>query len=113
MIVLLAFSFGSSFHEQSEQDFFAGFDALVWLIIFLGSVGGMIVSVIMRHFSNLLKTIAVSLALCGTVAVQTYFSVSSLSASWILSALVVVSAAYIFFESDTTKKKISPDISDV
>ena len=73
-----------------EGGLFQGFDAVVVLVVIFEALGGLIVSVVIKHADNILKTLATSLSIV-TSSVVSYFLLD-----FRVTGLFVVGAACIF-----------------
>uniref|UniRef100_A0A5K3FVS2 UDP-galactose translocator n=1 Tax=Mesocestoides corti TaxID=53468 RepID=A0A5K3FVS2_MESCO len=51
----------------TTKGFFFGYDGLVWLVIFVQSLGGLLVAAVVRYADNILKTFATSVAIVLTL----------------------------------------------
>jgi UDP-sugar transporter A1/2/3 len=79
-----------------EKGFHHGYDALVWLVIMLTSLGGLIVAVVIKYADNILKGFATSIAIViGCVANIFLFGVD-LNLQFLLGTSLVVSAVWLY-----------------
>ncbi|CBH18745.1 CMP-sialic acid transporter, putative [Trypanosoma brucei gambiense DAL972] len=56
------------------QEYFRGFDSLVWLMIFVQAVGGLLVALVIKHTDNIMKAFAAgcSIVLSGILSLLIY-----------------------------------------
>ena len=75
---------------------FHGFNALVWTMIATGSLGGLLVSLVMKYADNILKTFTTSISIILTVILSTIFLDFEISHLFILGTVVVCLSIYLY-----------------
>ena len=84
-------------HELFRSDgFFYGYDATVCAVILLQAAGGLIVAIVMRHASTVLKCFAVALSICLCTIVSASQGHETLSFSKIAGILFVNFATFLY-----------------
>lgn len=79
-----------------EQGFFYGYDAMVWFVIALQSLGGLLVAVVVKYADNILKGFATSLAILVSCIVSIFFFNFQLSLQFTLGAGLVMFSIYLY-----------------
>jgi hypothetical protein len=57
--------------------FFFGWNIYVWIVIFISAIGGIVVSVVIRHTDNVKKGFCQALAIGGTAAIAIFLGDST------------------------------------
>ncbi|VDN10350.1 unnamed protein product [Dibothriocephalus latus] len=68
----------------TERGFFFGYDGLVWLVIFIQSLGGLLVAAVVCYADNILKNFSTSVAIIMTLLLSVVFLHHSVT--WFLVA---------------------------
>jgi len=79
---------------------FYGYDVFVVVIIILQAIGGLVVAVVMRYASNVMKCFAISLSICNCAFVTSYLfpdtSNAGLSAHQMLGIGLVIGSTFLY-----------------
>jgi UDP-sugar transporter A1/2/3 len=108
------------FLQDSEviftHGFFHGYNTLTWCVVAVASLGGILVSLVIRHTSNLAKTYAVSMAIL-VVSFVSYLldpQTTQLSLAWCLAACVVIISVLLFTDPVAQPPKLdAPKVAGV
>jgi len=76
--------------------FFHGYDAMVWLVIILQSLGGLLVAVVVKYADNILKGFAASMAIVVSCVVSIFFFDFRLSLQFTIGASLVMGSIYLY-----------------
>ena len=80
-----------------KNGFFAGYDVLVWIVIFLAALGGLVVAVVVKYADNVLKGFAASASIVLSCVISSmFFHDSTISAAFAFGATVVCGSAYTY-----------------
>ncbi|XP_018120938.1 CMP-sialic acid transporter [Xenopus laevis] len=102
--------------QVMEKGFFYGYSFLVWIVIFLASVGGLYTSVVVKYTDNIMKGFSAAAAIVlSTVASVILFGLQ-ITFTFAIGALFVCVSIYIYGlpRKDTTKievKELSSNLS--
>lgn len=88
-----------------HRGFFAGFTALTVAVVVVQSVGGLLVSLVIRHASNLAKSYVVSVAIFATGGISFLFLDFQPDLSFALGAALVVCSVLLYNEPDRWKRE--------
>jgi UDP-sugar transporter A1/2/3 len=93
-----------------EKGLFHGYNPLVWSVVMVASLGGIMVSLVIRHTSNLAKTYAVSMAILAVSFVSYWIdpNAAQLSVAWFLAAMVVIISVLLFTDPASQPPKDAP-----
>jgi UDP-galactose transporter len=80
--------------------FFQGFTSWTWTVIVLHSLGGLLVTAVMKFADNLLKGFAMAASLVSACFFSVYFFHFVLTANFIFGALMVVLATFLYLLED-------------
>ena len=97
--ISLLLAFMKDFDAYNSVGFFHGFDGIVVIVLLLQALGGVIVAIVMRHASNLLKCFAVSISICLCAIISVSQGQEELSAHLIVGVLLVNTATFIYSSS--------------
>ena len=97
--ISLLMAFIHNFDGYYSVGFFHGFDGIVVLVLILQALGGVIIGVVMRHASTLLKCFAVSISICLCAIISVSQGQEVLSLHLIAGILLVNSATFIYSSS--------------
>lgn len=88
------------YQQISAKGFFFGYNLTVFAVIMVASLGGILVSVVIRYTSNMAKSYAVSFTIFITSLVSYVLMPdnSNLSLQWLLAAVVVVIAVLLYID---------------
>lgn len=87
----------SDYDVIEKNGFFAGYDALVLVVIFLAATGGLVVAVVVKYADNVLKGFAASAAIVLSCVISSmFFQDSTISATFALGAAIVCGSAYTY-----------------
>ena len=84
------------FEVYKTLGFFHGIDKVVVLVLCFQALGGIIVAIVMRHASNLLKCFAVSISICLCSIISVTRGEEKLSARLIMGVSLVNAATLLF-----------------
>ncbi|WAR26543.1 S35A2-like protein [Mya arenaria] len=76
--------------------FFHGYDAWVWLVIILQSLGGLLVAIVVKYADNILKGFAASMAIVVSCIVSVFFFDFKLSFQFTFGASLVMLSIYLY-----------------
>jgi len=79
-----------------SKGFFHGYDAVVWLIVFLQAFSGLVVAVVVKYADNILKGFATSAAIIISCLASIYFFDFVLSVQFVVGASLVILATYMY-----------------
>jgi UDP-sugar transporter A1/2/3 len=93
-----------------EHGFFHGYNGLVWSVVLVASLGGIMVSLVIRHTSNLAKTYAVSFAILAVTFTQWLIdpTTAQITLSWCLAAMVVIISVLLFTDPAAQPPPLAP-----
>ena len=80
----------------STDGFFQGYTIFTWLVILLGSGGGLLVTVIMKYGDNIVKTIAVAVSLVVSATASIYLFDFIPTMQFIAGSSLVVLATFLY-----------------
>lgn len=93
----------SDYHLFHAAGFFCGYDNRVVFVIVLQAAGGMIVAVVMRYASNILKCFAVSISICICVIVSAVQGRETLSIQTICGMVLVNVSTLLYGSSNASR----------
>ena len=96
MPISLLLAYSRDFEAYKSVGFFHGIDKIVVFVIILQALGGVIVALVMRHSSNLLKCFAVSISICLCSIISVSQGQEELSLRLILGIFLVNLATFIY-----------------
>ncbi|XP_043925086.1 CMP-sialic acid transporter isoform X1 [Protopterus annectens] len=108
IVVTLAGVFLSDAAGIMEKGFFHGYTLYVWLVIFLGSVGGLYTSVVVKYTDNIMKGFSAAAAIIlSTVASVLLFGLQ-ITVTFVLGTALVCISIYMYGlpRQDTTRINI-------
>ena len=79
-----------------DLGFFYGYDAMVWVVICLQSLGGLLVAVVVKYADNILKGFATSAAIIVSCIASMFFFSFQLSLQFTLGAALVMCSIYMY-----------------
>mmetsp|Transcript_23236 Transcript_23236/g.37321 ORF Transcript_23236/g.37321 Transcript_23236/m.37321 type:complete len:359 (-) Transcript_23236:386-1462(-) len=90
--------------QNSEQiitgGFFQGFTYWTWTVVFLHSLGGLLVTAVMKFADNLLKGFAMAASLISACFLSVHFFEFVLTSNFIFGALLVVFSTFMYLADD-------------
>jgi UDP-sugar transporter A1/2/3 len=97
-----------------KHGFFHGYNSLTWCVVLVASLGGILISLVIRHTSNLAKTYAVSMAILVVSFVSYLLDPQStqLSVTWYLAACVVIISVLVFTDPAAQPPKVDIPSTD-
>ena len=95
----------------ARRGFLQGFDATVWVVVFLQSFGGILIAVVVKYTDNILKGFATGLSIIASAAAAVKLFDFQVSAQYFVGAFVVVVCPNAHPSSITKKKKIQTQIT--
>lgn len=75
---------------------FHGFNGTVWAMIVTASLGGLLVSLVVKYADNILKTFATSVSIIGTAILSTIFFDFKISVMFISGTAIVLFSIYLY-----------------
>lgn len=93
------------------QGFFHGYDAMVWLVIILQSLGGLLVAVVVKYADNILKGFAASSAIVVSCIVSVFFFEFKLSFQFVAGASLVMFSVYLYGKFAPTPQPMRADVA--
>lgn len=75
--------------SERTKPLFSGFDWVVWLVIVLQATGGLVISLVMRYASTLLKCFAVSVSICLCTVISAQAQNTALAFNQVAGVLLV------------------------
>lgn len=105
--------FSAERQAVATHGFMHGYDALVWLVIIVQSVGGLLVAVVIKYADNILKgfatTVAIVLAALFSMALFSFQP----SVQFVAGAALVVIATILYskFPHEPEQTKVKPDLT--
>ncbi|GAA5974127.1 hypothetical protein JCM11641_003450 [Rhodosporidiobolus odoratus] len=81
---------------KAGEGFFEGFHPMAWAVIFLQTVGGLLIAVAIKHADNVAKGFALSISIVFTFLLSVILFDFQLSASSIIGGATVVSSTLLF-----------------
>ena len=79
----------------------AGYTYLTWAVVFVQSVGGILVSVVIRYSSNLAKSYVVSVAIFASGIISYLFLDFEINALFLIGAVLVTCSVLLYNEPDS------------
>jgi len=79
-----------------SKGFFFGYDAVVWIVIFLQSFGGIMVAVVVKYADNILKGFATSCAIVLSCILCMYFFEFQLTLMFSVGAFLVMLSVFMY-----------------
>jgi UDP-galactose transporter len=103
--------------EVADKGFFFGFDAVVWVVVFLQSFGGLVVAVVVKYADNILKGFGTSAAIVLSCVASVFLFDLHLTLQFSLGTTLVVLAVYMYshFTPSSAAPKpppITPPVKD-
>lgn len=92
-----------------DKGFFYGYNYVVWAAILAQAAGGLIVALCVAYADNIMKNFATSVSILISAVASVYLFQFDLSANFVLGAIVVLFATYLYSLAD----KILAPSSDV
>eukprot|EP00754_Rhynchopus_humris_P036556 Rhum_TRINITY_DN18666_c0_g1::Rhum_TRINITY_DN18666_c0_g1_i1::g.168060::m.168060/K15272/SLC35A1_2_3; solute carrier family 35 (UDP-sugar transporter), member A1/2/3 len=80
----------------AQRGFLQGFNATVWVVVFLQSFGGILIAVVVKYTDNILKGFATGLSIIMSAAVAIKLFDFQVSAQYFAGAFVVVVSVYLY-----------------
>lgn len=92
--------FGTGNLLWNLNNFFEGWDALVWSLVLIQALGGLIVAVVVKYADNIMKgfAAALSIVLCGFTSVNLFGFAPT--ASFLMGSVVVIGATLLYSTPD-------------
>lgn len=93
----LPISLTSALYEAEKAGtLFLGFDTIVWLVVTLQATGGILISLVMRYASTLLKCFAVSISICLCMVTSAKANNQPLALSQMAGVLLVNISVFLY-----------------
>ena len=89
------------YQSYQKIGFFHGFDSVVWAVVFLQSVGGLIVAAVVKFASSISKCYAVSASICLVSSISCMLGLEKLSATGCLGIGMTIVATLLFSREPT------------
>jgi UDP-sugar transporter A1/2/3 len=93
------------FPSVRENGFFSGYNTIVLIVILLQGVGGLIVAVVVKYADNILKGFAAGFSIITSCIVSYFYFDFQPNSKFLLGALLVSVASYLYSVSPVTKNK--------
>ncbi|KAG9301882.1 hypothetical protein G9A89_004562 [Geosiphon pyriformis] len=89
-----------------EKGFFFGYNIVVWSAISCSAIGGLIVALVVKYADNILKGFATSISIILSFSASlVFFDDSKFSISFLLGAIFVLGATYMYSMPDLSPKE--------
>ncbi|EKX52627.1 hypothetical protein GUITHDRAFT_101787 [Guillardia theta CCMP2712] len=86
----------TDYTKVTTGGFFQGYTYLTWIVICLHSIGGLLVTVIMKYADNIAKTIAIGISLVVSTAVSMYIFDFVLTTNFCIGGSAVIFASFMY-----------------
>jgi len=80
----------------AEKGFFFGYNNLVWINVFIQSIGGLLVGIVVKYADNILKGFATSIAIVVSCVASVYLFETKINVFFAIGTLLVVSSTLIY-----------------
>ena len=90
----------------AEKGFLFGYSRLVWSVVLMQAFGGLLVAVVVKYADNILKGFATSFSIVLSCIVSVYLFSFQLSVQFVVGALLVVSAIYLYGKQQSVPKPV-------
>ncbi|KAM0751822.1 hypothetical protein T439DRAFT_342743 [Meredithblackwellia eburnea MCA 4105] len=91
---------------RSAQGFFVGFHPMAWLVIFLQTVGGLLIALAIKNADNVAKGFALSVSIVFTFLLSVILFDFQLTLPSVLGGLAVIGSTLMFEMDDTHVREI-------
>jgi UDP-sugar transporter A1/2/3 len=91
---------------------FHGFNGTVWAMIATGSLGGLLVSLVVKYADNILKTFATSVAIIATAVLSTFLFDFQISALFVLGTVLVLYSIYLYSSPNKASEGTPPPLNE-
>ena len=88
--------------QIDKQGFLDCFTPIVWITVLTSSVGGLLVSLVMKYADNIYKTLATSVAIVLVSVLSIMFFGLSLSFSFVLGAFLTLFSVHLYSSNPST-----------
>lgn len=82
--------------EGEDKGFFQGFSIYTWLIVFTQASNGLIMSVVMKHGSNLTRLFIISGGMLTSTVLSMFVFGTVINMYFIIAAVLVITAIYLY-----------------
>jgi len=96
LILGLLAAYISDGEKLRKHGFFQGYTWLTWIVVCLGSLGGLLVTVIMKYGDNIVKTIAVAISLVVSTTLSIYLFNFIPTLELVSGSALVVTATFLY-----------------
>eukprot|EP00802_Teleaulax_amphioxeia_P014059 Tamp_14118.p1 GENE.Tamp_14118~~Tamp_14118.p1 ORF type:complete len:375 (+),score=44.73 Tamp_14118:164-1288(+) len=86
--------------QLTTHGFFQGFTHWTWTVVTLHSVGGLLVTAVMKFADNLLKGFAMAASMISACVLSVHFFDFALTANFLSGSLIVVMATFLYLLDD-------------
>ena len=86
-----------------EHGMFVGYNTVTWLVILNQALGGLVVSMTVKHADNILKGFATSLSMCVSGVLSIFIFDFQPSLYFVIGTSIVAYAAYMYARADAGK----------
>ncbi|KAL8765823.1 MAG: hypothetical protein Q9209_007227 [Squamulea sp. 1 TL-2023] len=84
----------------ARNGFFAGYNWTVWSTLFLQALGGMVVSLCVKHADNISKSFAMSISILISICASVIFLDFKVTTNFVLGAVIVSSATVLYSRAE-------------
>lgn len=88
--------------EIASVGLFHGYDAVVITLVVLHAAGGLIVAMVVKHASNVMKCFAVAISICACELISVFYWNSNYHTERVIGILIVVLATYMYTKEEIT-----------
>ena len=104
IIAMVTSDFQTIWKADGISGFFQGYTILTWLVISNQALGGLLVATVVKHADNILKNFATSVSIILSSVISFYFFDFQPTLVFILGALLVTAATFIYGSADGKKR---------
>jgi len=87
---------GQNLFKPSQVEFMHGFDATVWVLVFLQAGGGLLVAAVIKYADNVLKGMATGCSVVLSTGISVMFFGVDLTKEFSGGALLILASVYVF-----------------
>ncbi|KAI4240102.1 MAG: hypothetical protein L6R40_005341 [Gallowayella cf. fulva] len=86
--------------KVARDGFFAGYNWVVWTVLILQAIGGMVVSLAVKHSDNISKSFAMSISILISLCASIVFFDFKMTTTFVLGSLVVTIATVLYSQRE-------------
>ena len=94
--IAIFWSLSDNFQGSWGYGLLQGFDSIIILVIFLQAVGGLIVGVVMKFASSVLKCFSIAASICLSVLISCHLGFHQMNTSLVMGTLLVITSIFMY-----------------